>query len=99
MEANTHEADRPIKKPDIQAHLQELYPHLFTIPVPLKVGIGRDLLRRPGRLYSQRTIQSFLHHWTKQESYCEAVESGKHRYDLDGRICPMVTNSSRRGGA
>lgn len=96
MEANPHEAYRPIKRPDVQAHLQELYPHLFTIPVPLKVGIGRDLLRRPDRLYSQRTLCSFLNKWTKAPEYCAAVEAGKHRYDLGGNLCPMVTNHSRR---
>lgn len=97
MQDNPHEAYRPIKRPDIQAHLQELYPHLFTIPVPLKVGIGKDLLARHDRLYSQKTLSVFMHHWTHQDAYCDAVERGKHRYDLAGNICPMETNQSRRG--
>lgn len=92
------DVEQPIKKAQIAAYLQQHFPHLFTIPVPLKVGIGKDLLRHPTRAYTQKTLCSFLHHWTNAEAYCEAVERGKHRYDLDGRICPMVTNNSRRDG-
>lgn len=95
MEAQ--QVERPIKRPEIAAYLQQHFPHLFTIPVPLKIGIGNDLLRWEGRQYTQKTLSTFLHHWTREPAYCSAVEQGKHRYDLDGNICPMVTNASRRG--
>ena len=91
------DVQQPIKRAEIAAYLQQHFPHLFTIPVPLKIGIGRDLLRSPVRAYTQKTLSAFLHHWTRSPAYCDAVERGKHRYDLEGNICPMVTNQSRRG--
>ena len=54
------DAIRPIKKAQIGAYLADQYPHLFIIPVPLKVGIYRDLMAVPDRQYGGRTLQTFL---------------------------------------
>lgn len=90
------QVERPVKRAHIAAHLAQKYPHLFSFPVPLKVGIGRDLLRAPDRQYSDRTLSSFLHKWCSSDAYCDAVEKASARYDLEGRMHPVVTNHSRR---
>jgi sRNA-binding protein len=92
------DAIRPIKKAQIGAYLADQYPHLFLFPVPLKIGIFRDLMAVPDRPYGGETLQSFLYKWTTSDAYCDAVEIGKCRYGLDGSMHPMVCNSSRRGG-
>jgi sRNA-binding protein len=91
------DAGLPVKKAQIAAYLADRYPHLFMIPVPLKVGIYRDLMAAQGRPYGGRTLQSFLHKWTRQPAYCDAVERGRARYGLDGSMHPMVYTTSRRG--
>jgi sRNA-binding protein len=91
------DAIRPIKKAQIGAYLADQYPHLFILPVPLKVGIYRDLMAVPERPYGGRTLQSFLHKWTRSDAYCAAVERGRCRYGLDGSMHPMVYSTSRRG--
>lgn len=88
--------NRPIKKAQIGAHLAELYPHLFTFPVPLKVGIFNDLRAVPDRQYGNYAIQHFLKRWCTSDAYCQAIEQGKSRYGLDGSMYPMVTTQSRR---
>jgi sRNA-binding protein len=92
------DAIRPIKKAQIGAYLADQYPHLFIIPVPLKVGIYRDLMAVPDRQYGGRTLQTFLFTWTRQPAYCAAVERGRARYGLDGSMHPMVYTTSRLSG-
>lgn len=92
------DADRPIKKAHIAAHLAEKYPHLFVIPVPLKVGITRDLLADPDRLFSSKTLSHFLYNWCRQPRYCAAVDVAKSRYGLQGEMCDVVTNNARWDG-
>lgn len=85
----------PIGKDEIAAHLADKYPHLFIIPVPLKVGIRADLLSSPDRKFSSRALCSFLHKWVASPAYCYALSRAKCRYDLDGAMAPLVTNDTR----
>ncbi len=89
------DAIRPIKKAQIAAHLADKYPHLFLFPVPLKVGIDKDLLADPDRQFSSNTLSHFLYHWCHQSRYCAAVAVAKARYGLRGEMCDVVTNHSR----
>ncbi len=82
----------PIKKAAIAAHLRDLFPHLFSFPVPLKVGIHRDLMSLPGRQFGASALRSFLCKWTSSPDYCHAVAVAKSRYALDGSMAPLVKN-------
>ena len=85
----------PIRKDAIAGHLADKYPHLFLIPVPLKVGIRADLLAAPDRAFSSASLASFLHKWVSSPEYAAALGRAKCRYDLSGNNAPLVTNSAR----
>ncbi len=85
----------PIRKAEIAGHLAEKYPHLFLIPVPLKIGIRADLLAAPDRAFSGATLASFLHKWVGSPAYCERLRVAKFRYDLAGNMVDVVTNCTR----
>lgn len=79
----------------VHAVLRERWPHLFSFPVPLKIGVHkdfRDLARRP---VGRDAFDLFLRWWTQQDAYKQVVATARARYDFDGRIWPMQPERKR----
>jgi sRNA-binding protein len=77
-------------KPQAQAVMAEKWPHLFSFPVPLKVGIHKDFPPAGERPLSSKQFNTFLYYWVRQPGYIEALKTGKHRYGLDGSMYPLL---------
>lgn len=63
----------------------QTYPHLFgnrKDPVPLKIGIHRELLDDPRLPVTGRQCRQFLYRWTKQPAYQRNVAAGKERFGI-----------------
>lgn len=80
-------------KPKSPTHraLAERWPHLFMVPCPLKIGITQDYYAIPNRPVSGRRWRHFLWWWCRQPEYLEALAKSRHRYDLNGNICPKFS--------
>lgn len=82
----------PEKHEPTRRLLADRWPHLFLIPVPLKIGIHRDILAafdsEGDRPFSVRHLHSCLHHWTQSPDYKATLERSNARYDLAGNLCP-----------
>jgi hypothetical protein len=83
----------PEKHEATRLALADRWPHLFLIPVPLKIGIHRDICSE--RVLSRHKVQHFLFHWVRQPAYLAAVQSASHRYDLAGNMHPVVYRGPR----
>ena len=65
------------------AELRQRWPHLFTDPVPLAVGVGPQIRAAlPEMPYAQ--FRLVLRHWTQGTAYLLAVATGMERRNLDG---------------
>ena len=85
---------RPWKFSDIQlvhTALSALYPNIFDLenPVPLKVGIRRDI-RAQFPAMNSTVMSHFLGYITTRPKYLDKCVEGAPRYDLDGQ-CGFVT--------
>lgn len=89
----------PNKK--VQAKLAERWPHLFSFPVPLKIGIHLDYLAiEPlARPVSRKDFFRFIKRWVKQPEYIQALSRFDARYDFNGHICPRYPDWLKVGGA
>lgn len=75
----------PVDPDKVDRLMAGAYPHLFgdrKDPVPLKVGIHRDLLADPFRPVTGKQLRQFLYRWTKQPAYQQALKAGKERVSL-----------------
>jgi hypothetical protein len=72
---------------------REQFPRLFDPdhPVPLAVGIHRELAPRVGFKRAQRLMAW----WTAQPAYVAAIAAGGNRYRLDGSIAGEITRVQR----
>ena len=70
---------------EILALLRARWPELFSAPVPLAVGIEREIREGLGeaRVPSARLGRA-LHYWTNGPRYLAAVAAGQRRRHLDG---------------
>ncbi len=55
-------------------------------PVPLAIGIHRDLARHYKGRFTSKQIRIFLKFWCSRREYHEAVASGQSRVGLAGEI-------------
>ena len=77
-------------------HLLELLkavaPEVFCIPpVPLAVGIRRQVLDLAGDEVSWNDIAAVLRRWTSRYDYIATIAAGGQRFNLDGSPAGEVT--------
>ncbi len=63
------------------------WPAAFTRPVPLAIGISRQIkaaLRTEGLVIDRKSIGIVMHRWTTQKAYLRAMARGDVRRNLDG---------------
>lgn len=87
----------PERHQETRQILASHWPHLFSFPVPLKVGIHWDILETNPRPVAHSRLSGFLYCWTHNPQYIAAVDASSSRWDLDGSMCPK--DSPRRKGA
>jgi ProQ/FINO family len=69
----------------ISRRLFAAFPRAFKYPpVPLAVGIGRELCHLMSPEFKPAEIRVFLHAWTSGPRYLKAVVRGEMRRNLDG---------------
>jgi ProP effector len=79
--------------------LRKCCPNAFTYsPVPLKIGVSRDVVALLADTYSRKVIRRALAFWTGRSVYLEAIARGGARYDLDGTIAGEVGEEHERRG-
>jgi hypothetical protein len=72
---------------EVVAALRVRCPKVFgDPPVPLKIGIGDDVIALLAGTYGRKVTKRALSFWTKRNVYLEALARGGARYDLDGTI-------------
>lgn len=75
------------------AKTQELlasnWPHLFTFPVPLKIGIHKDFPPVGQRPITRKRFLRFLKWWCSRAEYRAALATYSGRYGFDGSLHPM----------
>jgi sRNA-binding protein len=67
----------------VRVLLAEHWPHLFTEPVPLAIGIDKDIEKAIGDLVTRRRLENFMFGWTRRPAYRRAVKRGDARQGLD----------------
>jgi ProQ/FINO family len=83
---------------EVLALLRARWPALFTTPVPLAVGIEREIragLGEVARVPAMRLGRA-LHYWTHAPGYLEAVAAGQRRRHLDGTDAGEPDEAQRR---
>jgi ProP effector len=79
------------------ALLRALFPSAFRDPpVPLKVGIDRDILERTAGDFTADEIKAALRLWTRRRPYRRVIAAGGPRYGLDGSIAGEVTAGEQK---
>lgn len=78
-----------IPRNETHAALAERWPHLFIVPVPLKIGIHHEYPPEGERPVSKLKFRNFMWHWVRQPSYKAALDVAKARYDFEGRMWPV----------
>jgi ProP effector len=64
-------------------------------PVPLKIGIIRDIFDVLPQDFSRINVRKALARYTKSKVYKQALESGSHRYDLNGNEAEAVSEEHK----
>ncbi len=73
----------------LEAKLRRVWPHCFTEPVPLAVGIRYDIAKHLSA-DEQKLLPGVLRRWVKRNSYLRAcVQPGARRVGLDGTLTPI----------
>lgn len=67
--------------------MAKAYPHLFSNPVPLEIGIREKLLEHPELPVSRTQCRRFLQRWCHSKAYLQAVRNGKERIGIKGEKC------------
>jgi sRNA-binding protein len=71
--------------------LKAVAPEVFRIlPVPLAVGIRRQIVELVGNAFSWNDVEAVLRRWTERFDYIEAVAAGGQRFNLDGTVANEV---------
>ena len=60
------------------------WPAVFTKPVPLAVGLARQIKRALPPDFPRKEVGIAVHHWTQGGGYLRAVARGDTRRNLDG---------------
>jgi hypothetical protein len=84
--------------------LHTRWPALFTAPVPLAIGIDRqlrDTLRQEAGAAGTAAppwsvIKGAIAWWTRQNGYREALATASHRVSLDGQPAGEITDRDRQ---
>src|ERR1700751_3876871 len=88
----------PLWMATILADWRARWPAVFTRPVPLAVGISRDMeaaLRAEGKFLDRKSMGIMLHNWTMQHAYLQAVARGEIRRNLDGSEAGVPDGAAR----
>ena len=87
-EREAHEAAlvrRREQRREVMALLCARWPEVFRVPVPLAVGIKREIREGLGEARIPAAhLDRALHHWTHGPVYLAAVAAGQRRRHLDG---------------
>jgi len=95
---------RPVPEPDpakaARTWFMQAYPLLFNPlrPVPLSIGIRRDLLKLRPKPITDRSVRYALRSWCRSPAYLDALARGGHRYNLQGPA-GKVTDEQRERAA
>jgi len=75
------------------------WPAAFTRPVPLAVGISRQIktaLQAEGKAIERNAIGIVIHRWTMQSAYLRAMAQGAVRRNLDGSEAGIPDDAARQ---
>ena len=75
------------------------WPAVFTKPVPLALGISRQIkaaLMAEGQVFDRKTIGVTLHRWTMHGTYLRAVVRREVRRNLDGSAADAPDEAARQ---
>jgi ProQ/FINO family len=76
--------------------LREVFPQAFPLPpVPLAIGIHREILAIAGDEIDPADLSAFLRYWCTRRSYLTAIWRGQGRRNLDGSIAGVPTIKER----
>jgi sRNA-binding protein len=77
--------------------LKAVAPEVFCIPpVPLAVGIRRQVLDLAGEEFGWHDVAAVLRRWTSRHDYVIAVATGGQRLNLDGTSAGEVAPEHQR---
>jgi sRNA-binding protein len=73
------------------------YPKCFSIerPVPLKIGIIRDIYEIIPAAISRTIVRKVLQRYTRTKRYLDALISNPYRYNLEGERAGDVSNKEK----
>lgn len=78
---------------------EQAAPSLFAgrgcLAVPAKLGVNREVVDLMAGRMSGTTVRNFLWRWFSRPEYLAAVAKGGFRFDLDGRVCGVITEEER----
>ncbi len=84
----------------LETTLRDLAPLAFTDPpVPLAIGIHRDIAALLDSEADKATISQFLRRWTRSTEYLRAIARGDPRRSLDGNRTGEPTADQRESAA
>jgi len=69
---------------------------VFKAPVPLKVGICKDLLVARPEDVTHKALKGFLRRWVKSPAYLQALARGGPRYGVGGAEDGAVAKDHQR---
>ena len=74
----------------LEAKLRRVWPHCFTEPVPLAIGIRYGHRKRHLAPEEAKLLPGVLHRWVKRRGYLNVcVQPGARRVGLDGTLTPI----------
>ena len=80
--------------------LSNVFPEAFRLPpVPLAIGIHKQILEVASEDIDPRELGAFLRYWVGRWSYLQAVRRGELRCNLDGSIAGSPTIEQRDDAA
>ena len=77
--------------------LSGAFPEVLCLPpVPLAVGIHKQILDLAGDSVDPAELATFLQYWTRRGSYSLALWRGEDRRNLDGSLAGEIARTSHR---
>ena len=79
----------------LHADWRNRFPAAFTKPVPLAIGIVRQIRQALPPGTGSRDVSRAVHRWTQRPSYLKAVARGEARRNLDGSEAGVPDEAAR----
>jgi sRNA-binding protein len=83
-------------RPAFEKTAPSLFESRGGLAVPAKLGINREVVDLMAGQMSGTTVRNFLWRWFSRPEYLAAVARGGFRFDLEGRVCGIISDEERR---